>query len=85
MVSKWDSVPVKCRLDSLRYNWGSESLKTRLTVSDSRTKYERVLDEGGQPAEDEPLLSGITKALFSTGLFISAALFQGTARVLTES
>jgi DNA-directed RNA polymerase subunit beta' len=46
---------------------------------------ERVLEEGGQPAEAEPLLLGITKASLSTESFISAASFQETTRVLTEA
>jgi len=52
----------------------------------------RVLDEnqkvvsgGGQPANYEPLLLGITKAALSTDSFISAASFQETTKVLTEA
>jgi DNA-directed RNA polymerase subunit beta' len=46
---------------------------------------ERVMSEGGQPAQAEPLLLGITKASLSTESFISAASFQETTRVLTEA
>jgi DNA-directed RNA polymerase subunit beta' len=46
---------------------------------------ERVIEEGGQPAQAEPLLLGITKASLSTESFISAASFQETTRVLTEA
>jgi DNA-directed RNA polymerase subunit beta' len=46
---------------------------------------ERVLEEGGQQAEAEPLLLGITKASLSTESFISAASFQETTRVWTEA
>jgi DNA-directed RNA polymerase subunit beta' len=46
---------------------------------------ERVISEGGQPAQAEPLLLGITKASLSTESFISAASFQETTRVLTEA
>src|SRR5689334_2079396 len=46
---------------------------------------ERVIAEGGQPAQAEPLLLGITKASLSTESFISAASFQETTRVLTEA
>ncbi|SVC03726.1 uncharacterized protein METZ01_LOCUS256580, partial [marine metagenome] len=46
---------------------------------------ERVLDEGGHPATQEPLLLGITKASLSTESFVSAAAFQETTRVLTEA
>ena len=40
---------------------------------------------GGQAAEAEPLLLGITKASLSTDSFLSAASFQETTRVLTEA
>jgi DNA-directed RNA polymerase subunit beta' len=46
---------------------------------------EQVRKAGGQPAEAEPLLLGITKASLSTDSFISAASFQETTRVLTEA
>jgi DNA-directed RNA polymerase subunit beta' len=46
---------------------------------------DRVIAEGGQPAQAEPLLLGITKASLSTESFISAASFQETTRVLTEA
>ena len=46
---------------------------------------ERVIAEGGQPAQADPLLLGITKASLSTESFISAASFQETTRVLTEA
>ena len=46
---------------------------------------ERVLAAGGQPANGEPLLLGITKASLSTESFISASSFQETTKVLTEA
>jgi DNA-directed RNA polymerase subunit beta' len=46
---------------------------------------ERVIKEGGRPAQGRPLLLGITKASLSTDSFISAASFQETTRVLTEA
>src|SRR5437870_9750336 len=46
---------------------------------------ERVINEGGRPAQGRPLLLGITKASLSTDSFISAASFQETTRVLTEA
>jgi DNA-directed RNA polymerase subunit beta' len=46
---------------------------------------ERINDTGGEPAQAEPLLLGITKASLSTDSFISAASFQETTRVLTEA
>jgi DNA-directed RNA polymerase subunit beta' len=54
-----------------------------------RTEFEkendRVIEEGGKPAEAEPVLLGITKASLETESFISAASFQDTTRVLTEA
>ncbi len=46
---------------------------------------ERVRANGGEQAQAEPLLLGITKASLSTDSFISAASFQETTRVLTEA
>ena len=45
----------------------------------------RVIAEGGQPAEAQPILLGITKASLEDDSFISAASFQDTTRVLTEA
>jgi len=54
-----------------------------------RTTFRRVNREieaqGGQPAECDPVLLGITKASLETESFISAASFQDTTRVLTEA
>ena len=46
---------------------------------------ERVINEGGQPAQAKRVLLGITKASLSTESFLSAASFQETTRVLTEA
>jgi len=46
---------------------------------------ERVMRDGGKPAQGEPLLLGITKASLSTESFISASSFQETTKVLTEA
>lgn len=46
---------------------------------------ERVVKEGGKPAQAKPILLGITKASLSTESFISAASFQETTKVLTEA
>ncbi len=46
---------------------------------------ERVIAEGGEPGSGRPLLLGITVASLSTDSFLSAASFQETTRVLTES
>ncbi len=45
----------------------------------------KTIAEGYQPATAEPVLQGITKASLQTKSFISAASFQETTRVLTES
>ena len=50
-----------------------------------RLENQRVIDQGGRPAEGKPILLGITKASLSTDSFISAASFQETTRVLTEA
>jgi DNA-directed RNA polymerase subunit beta' len=41
-----------------------------------------VVAEGGQPAQAEPVLLGITKASLNTDSFLSAASFQHTIKVL---
>ena len=46
---------------------------------------EKVMNEGGMPAQAEPLLLGVTKASLSTDSFISAASFQETTKVLTNA
>lgn len=43
---------------------------------------EQVVDEGGQPAQAEPVLLGITKASLNTDSFLAASSFQHTIRVL---
>jgi DNA-directed RNA polymerase beta' subunit len=44
-----------------------------------------IIEEGGKPAEGEPVLLGITKASLQTDSFISAASLRNTTRVLTEA
>ncbi len=46
---------------------------------------ERAMNNGGRPAQGEPMLLGITKASLSTESFISASSFQETTKVLTEA
>ena len=46
---------------------------------------EKVIQEGGQPAQVEPLLLGITKVSLGTESWISAASFQETTKVLTDA
>ncbi len=43
---------------------------------------EEVMTEGGQPAQAEPVLLGITKASLNTDSFLSASSFQHTIKVL---
>ena len=45
---------------------------------------DKLLEEGKQPIEWQPILLGLTKASLSTDSFISAASFQETTKVLTE-
>ena len=60
--------------------WGDQVDRTEF-----ERENERVSEEGGKPAEAEPVLLGITKASLETESFISAASFQDTTRVLTEA
>jgi DNA-directed RNA polymerase subunit beta' len=46
---------------------------------------QRIVAQGGKPAEAEPIVLGITKATLETESFISAASFQDTTRILTEA
>ncbi|WP_460178063.1 DNA-directed RNA polymerase subunit beta' [Thermodesulfovibrio hydrogeniphilus] len=46
---------------------------------------ERVIAQGGRPAQAKPLLLGITKAALSTESWVSSASFQETTRVLTDA
>jgi DNA-directed RNA polymerase subunit beta' len=45
----------------------------------------KAIAEGGNPAEADSIILGITKASLQTKSFISAASFQETTRVLTEA
>ena len=60
--------------------WGEQIDKETFMVEN-----ERLIEAGGQPAEGEPILLGITKASVETESFISAASFQETTRVLTDA
>jgi len=76
-------------------------MMTKVTITDSGTtdfyvgedydkkvflkENQRVLQEGGQPAQGKSILLGITKASLRTESFISAASFQDTTRILTEA
>jgi DNA-directed RNA polymerase subunit beta' len=44
-----------------------------------------VIDAGGEPAQSEEIILGITKASLNTDSFLSAASFQETTKVLTDA
>ncbi len=50
-----------------------------------RVENERMSSEGGQAAEAEQIILGITKASLATESFLSAASFQETTKVLTDA
>jgi len=60
--------------------WGEQMEK--ITFEQENEKIEKM---GGQPAEGQPVLLGITKASLETDSFLSAASFQDTTRVLTDA
>ena len=49
---------------------------------DFQERNAEIMAEGGQPAQAEPVLLGISKAALSTESFLSASSFQHTIRVL---
>lgn len=56
-----------------------------IDIFELEAENERVMAEGGEPAEGKAVLLGITKASLATESFLSAASFQETTRVLTEA
>jgi len=60
--------------------WGDQIERTTFNRANAA-----ILEQGGKPAEGEPVLLGITKASLETESFISAASFQDTTRVLTDA
>ena len=58
---------------------------TMIDIFDFEEENERILAEGGMPAEGKVTLLGITKAALATDSFLSAASFQETTRVLTDA
>ncbi|MGA0845603.1 MAG: DNA-directed RNA polymerase subunit beta', partial [Luteolibacter sp.] len=66
--------------DADQYLWGDQ-----IDRSTFKSVNAEILANGGNPAEAEPVLLGITKASLETDSFISAASFQDTTRVLTEA
>ena len=49
------------------------------------TENSKVIARGGEPAQGEPIMLGITKASLSTESFLSASSFQETTKVLTQA
>lgn len=60
--------------------WGDQIERTTFNRINKNT-----VTQGGEPAQGEAVLLGITKASLETESFISAASFQDTTRVLTEA
>ena len=58
---------------------------TMIDMFDFEAENERVREFGGEEAQGEIALLGITKAALATDSFLSAASFQETTRVLTEA
>jgi DNA-directed RNA polymerase subunit beta' len=48
-------------------------------------KNQEVIDAGGEGAQEEEIILGITKASLNTDSFLSAASFQETTKVLTDA
>ena len=44
-----------------------------------------MIDAGGEAAQAEEIILGITKAYLNTDSFLSAASFQETTKVLTDA
>jgi len=69
----------------------TKSGDTELLIGEivSKNRFKRLNEQevvkGGEPAEAQPVLLGITKASLSSESLISAASFQETTRVLTEA
>ena len=54
-------------------------------VLDFEEENERLISQGGDPAEGKQVILGITKAALATNSFLSAASFQETTKVLTDA
>jgi DNA-directed RNA polymerase subunit beta' len=50
-----------------------------------RRANQAVIDDGGESAQEEEIILGITKASLNTDSFLSAASFQETTKVLTDA
>ena len=58
---------------------------TRVDIEEFEEKNIEALKKGGQVAESQRLILGITKAALETKSFLSSASFQETTRVLTDA
>ena len=58
---------------------------TMIDIYDFEEVNNKVIAEGGEPAQGNETLLGITKASLATDSFLSAASFQETTRVLTDA
>lgn len=58
---------------------------TTIDIFDFQEENNRVREFGGEEAQGDQVLLGITKASLATDSFLSAASFQETTRVLTEA
>ena len=58
---------------------------TMIDIFDFRDANKAVREQGGEEAQGEQVLLGITKAALATDSFLSAASFQETTRVLTDA
>ncbi|SHE46297.1 DNA-directed RNA polymerase subunit beta' [Clostridium fallax] len=58
---------------------------TMIDIFDFEEANEAIAKLGGEPAQGEQVLLGITKASLATDSFLSAASFQETTRVLTDA
>ena len=54
-------------------------------VSEFQERNAEIVEEGGQPAQAEPVLLGITKAALNTESFLAASSFQHTIKVLAKA
>lgn len=54
-------------------------------VSEFQARNEEIMEEGGEPAQAEPVLLGITKAALNTESFLAASSFQHTIKVLAKA
>jgi DNA-directed RNA polymerase subunit beta' len=67
----------------VRHSGDTEMLPGELIETwEFQARNQEVVEEGGQPAQADPILLGITKASLNTESFLSASSFQHTIKVL---